>query len=79
MLEQVQNVERQAPSHGPRVELEAAPAVTGLGRQQPAVRDGVLEQRLEPFRRQRWGLDVLFPVFYVSLLLPDLRQSARGP
>jgi predicted branched-subunit amino acid permease len=27
----------------------------------------------------RWGLDVLFPIFYVSLLLPDLRQSARRP
>lgn len=27
----------------------------------------------------RWGLDVLFPVFYLSLLLPDLRHSARRP
>ncbi len=26
----------------------------------------------------RWGLDVLFPVFYLSLLLPDLRQNPRG-
>jgi predicted branched-subunit amino acid permease len=28
---------------------------------------------------QRWGLDVLFPVFYVSLLLPDLRPFASRP
>jgi predicted branched-subunit amino acid permease len=26
----------------------------------------------------RWGLDVLFPVFYLSLLLPDLRENPRG-
>ena len=28
---------------------------------------------------ERWGLDVLFPVFYVSLLLPDLRGVDRRP
>ena len=27
----------------------------------------------------RWGLDVLFPIFYVSLLLPDLRRSPLRP
>jgi predicted branched-subunit amino acid permease len=26
----------------------------------------------------RWGLDVLFPAFYLSLLLPDLREDRRA-
>jgi predicted branched-subunit amino acid permease len=26
---------------------------------------------------QRWGLDVLFPAFYLSLLVPDLREDPR--
>jgi branched chain amino acid efflux pump len=28
---------------------------------------------------ERWGLDVLFPVFYLSLLLPELRRPATPP
>ncbi len=28
---------------------------------------------------QRWGLDVLFPVFYLSLLLPELGLRRPGP
>ena len=27
----------------------------------------------------RWGLDVLFPVFYLSLLLPELRRRPGSP
>lgn len=28
---------------------------------------------------QQWGLDALFPAFYLSLLLPELREDRRAP